>query len=190
MLLVKWLLVIPHVLILGVLGAVDFIIYLIAYVAILFSGRFPRGLFDFSLNIMRWEWRVTFYSHGLLGTDHYPPPTGLTIECPERLSWLLLHLKCPPIIRLVMPPHPHHPQDSRYPGLDRPARGHPPVKLVTDSYPLGRSRRGLHGADGPQHQPCSLSPIRSYQQPGISTCDACSGQSSTTVHHVWLVYVG
>ena len=116
MFLVKWLLIIPHVLILYVLGAVDFIIYLIAYVAILFTGRFPRGLFDFSLNIMRWEWRVIFYSYGLLGTDRYPPlsmaddadrdyPAGLTVEYPDRLSRLLLLLKCPLIIWIVLLPH-------------------------------------------------------------------------------------
>ena len=70
--LVKWLLAIPHYIVLCVLfiGAVFAVI--IAWFAILFTGRYPRGLFDYVVGVMRWSLRVQAYS-SLLVTDRYPP---------------------------------------------------------------------------------------------------------------------
>lgn len=68
---VKWLLAIPHVVILGLLGLVGLAVYVIAWFAILFTGRFPRSLFDFLVGIGRWSLRVNAYVY--LMRDDYPP---------------------------------------------------------------------------------------------------------------------
>jgi hypothetical protein len=68
---VKWLLAIPHILILALLGIVAFFVYVIGWFAILFTGRFPRGLFDFLVGYGRWYMRVNAYY--LLLRDEYPP---------------------------------------------------------------------------------------------------------------------
>ena len=70
--LVKWLLAIPHYIVLAVLVAVGFIVWVIAWFAILFTGRFPRGLFDYLVGVGRWALRVEAYM-SLLVTDEYPP---------------------------------------------------------------------------------------------------------------------
>jgi hypothetical protein len=70
--LVKWLLAIPHLLILIVLSVAAFFAVVIAWFAILFTGRYPRGLFDFVVGVARWWLRVEAYA-GLLVTDRYPP---------------------------------------------------------------------------------------------------------------------
>jgi hypothetical protein len=69
---VKWLLVIPHLIILSVLFIGVFFVVIIAFFAILFTGRYPRGLFDFVVGTLRWMVRVQAYSHWLM-TDRYPP---------------------------------------------------------------------------------------------------------------------
>lgn len=69
--LVKWILIIPHLIVLGVLGIVAFFVIAIAWSAILFTGRFPRGLFDFTVGVSRWGFRVLAYTYLL--RDEYPP---------------------------------------------------------------------------------------------------------------------
>jgi len=70
--LVKWFLAIPHYVILFFLWIAVFVVVLIAWFAIIFTGRYPRGLFEFVVGVMRWTWRVQAYAI-LLATDKYPP---------------------------------------------------------------------------------------------------------------------
>jgi hypothetical protein len=72
--LVKWFLAIPHYFILVFLGLAAFICVIVAWFAILFTGKYPRSLFDFVVGVMRWGLRVSAYAF-LLVTDRYPPFT-------------------------------------------------------------------------------------------------------------------
>ena len=70
--LVKWLLAIPHYIVLTVLGAIAIVVVVIAWFAILFTGRYPQALFDYVVGVGRWGLRVQAYAF-LLVTDQYPP---------------------------------------------------------------------------------------------------------------------
>jgi Domain of unknown function (DUF4389) len=70
--LVKWLLAIPHYIVLFFLSIAAIVLVVVAWFAILFTGRYPRGLFDFVLGVLRWGNRVTGYAFVLV-TDQYPP---------------------------------------------------------------------------------------------------------------------
>ena len=99
--LIKWLLVIPHVIILIFLWIGFIILTVVAFFAILINGKYPRGIFDFNVGVLRWSWRVGFYGYNALATDRYPPfslstrdyPANLEIAYPERLSRGLVLVK-------------------------------------------------------------------------------------------------
>ena len=78
-----------------------FILTVAAYFRILFTGRYPRGIFDFNVGVLSWTWRVGFYFYSALGTDRYPPfslksadyPATLEVQYPEQLSRSLMLFK-------------------------------------------------------------------------------------------------
>jgi Domain of unknown function (DUF4389) len=100
--LVKWLLIIPHVIVLVFLWIAFLVLSAVALFAILFTGRYPRAIFDFNVGVLRWTWRVSYYSYSALGTDRYPPfslaedpsyPARLSVAYPQSLSRGLVLVK-------------------------------------------------------------------------------------------------
>ena len=101
--LVKWFLAIPHFIALVFLWLAFAVLTVVAGIAILFTGRYPEGIWRFNLGVLRWSWRVSFYaSSGGIGTDRYPPfslgrepdyPAVLDIAYPEHLSRKLVLVK-------------------------------------------------------------------------------------------------
>jgi hypothetical protein len=102
--LVKWLLLVPHVVVLFFLWIAFVVLTVIAWFAILITTRYPRAIFDVDVGVLRWSWRVAYYGYSALGTDRYPGrrpdyPARLDVAYPQRLSrplalvkWWLLAL--------------------------------------------------------------------------------------------------
>jgi hypothetical protein len=100
--LLKWLLLIPHYIVLFFLGIAFAVLTVVAFFAILFTGDYPRSIVDFKLGVLRWVLPVSIYGYGAQETDQYPPftlkdvpdyPARLDIDYPERLSRGLVLVK-------------------------------------------------------------------------------------------------
>ena len=100
--LVKWFLAIPHVIVLAFLWLAFILLSICAWFAILFTGQYPRGIFDFNVGVLRWTWRVSAYAFNAISTDRYPPfslgeepdyPAQLNVRYPDHLSRGLIFVK-------------------------------------------------------------------------------------------------
>ena len=98
----KWFLAIPHLVVLGLLWVVALVLTLVAGLSIMFTGVYPRAIFDFNVGVLRWTWRVQFFGFDVLATDRYPPfslepapdyPADLSVAYPTSLSRGLVLVK-------------------------------------------------------------------------------------------------
>lgn len=104
--LIKWILLIPHFIVLWFLSIPTIFTTPLAWLAVIIMGRYPSFLWGYHAGLLRWGWRVNFYSYSAGNTDQYPPfsfassdsyPADVIIEYPERSSrltglfrWLLV----------------------------------------------------------------------------------------------------
>ena len=94
--LIKWVLVIPNELVLYLFSIPTIVTYLLAWLIIIVTGRYPNSLWGYHLGLIRWSWRLNFYAYQMGGTDRYPPfsladrdyPASISIDYPERSSRL------------------------------------------------------------------------------------------------------
>lgn len=98
----KWLLLFPHMVVLFFLYVGAAFVWIFSLFAILFTGKYPKGAFDYMEGVLRWSWRVGFYGYQALGTDLYPPfsmdpdpnyPADVSVEYPEKLHQGLVLVK-------------------------------------------------------------------------------------------------
>lgn len=98
----KWFLAIPHLVVLALLWVAAAVLTVVAGVAIVFTGTYPRSIFEFNVGVLRWTWRVVYYAFDVLATDRYPPfslepdptyPADLSVEYPRSLSRGLVLVK-------------------------------------------------------------------------------------------------
>src|SRR6266496_785626 len=177
--LVKWLLAIPHYIVLFFLWIAFAVVTVIAFFAILFTGRYPRPLFGFNLGVLRWSWRVGYYTYSALGTDRYPPfslagepdyPATLDIAYPGRLSrglvlvkWWLLAIPQYAIVTVFAGRYPRGLYDFVI-GMNRwVLRVVAYAALTTDAYPPFRLDQG--GAGVPAPGPDDLAPASAASVP-------------------------
>jgi len=92
--LVKWLLLIPHYFALAVLWVGLLVLTVVAYLAVLFTGRYPAAIRAYNTGVLRWSWRVGYYGYQALGTDRYPPFT--LSDVPDYPARLRLDVDAPP----------------------------------------------------------------------------------------------
>jgi hypothetical protein len=99
---VKWFLAIPHYFLLLFLWIAFVAVSIAAFFAILFTGHYPRRMFAFNVGVLRWSWRVSYYTYAALGTDKYPPftladvpdyPAHFDVDYPSHLSRGLVLVK-------------------------------------------------------------------------------------------------
>jgi hypothetical protein len=100
--LVKWILVLPYYVVLSFLWLAFVALSGVAGAAILVTGRYPRGIFDFNVGVLRWTWRVQYYAIAAFATDRYPPfsldddpnyPAHFDVDYPEQLDRGLVLVK-------------------------------------------------------------------------------------------------
>lgn len=98
----KWILILPHAIVLLFLWFAVMPLTVLAGFAILITGRYPESIFDFTVGVIRWTWRVAFYAFSALGTDRYPPfslepdgsfPAAFAVDYPQQLSRGLVLVK-------------------------------------------------------------------------------------------------